>query len=215
MHAPPNFRIYDQAACLEHMGCIGFGTLIIAAEALPVIAHMPFTISPIGDEVYVRFHLARANPAVAALIGIEARSEPAMLVVNGPSHYISPDWYGSPDRVPTWNYTAIHASGPVEALDEDALQPALSELSARFEADLAPKTPWTLDKMTSGRLDAMCRAIKGFQMRIETLEGTQKMSQDKPDEDAKSVAKALKSLGTEDARRIADLIIASRGPETR
>ena len=33
------------------------------------------------------------------------------LIVEGPEGYISPDWYGVADQVPTWNYVAVHLVG--------------------------------------------------------------------------------------------------------
>ena len=42
---------------------------------------------------------------------------PALAIFHGPQAYISPSWYQSTREhgrtVPTWNYTAVHMSGPV------------------------------------------------------------------------------------------------------
>ena len=34
-----------------------------------------------------------------------------LLRVNGADAYVSPDWYVSPDQVPTWLYQAVHLTG--------------------------------------------------------------------------------------------------------
>ena len=68
----------------------------------------------------------------------------------GPDAYISPDWYGTPDQVPTWNYLAVEAEGPLRRLDEDELTQLLDDLSAEHEARLAPKPAWTRAKMSAG-----------------------------------------------------------------
>ena len=34
-----------------------------------------------------------------------------LMAVNGADAYVSPDWYVSPDQVPTWLYQAVHLTG--------------------------------------------------------------------------------------------------------
>ena len=62
-----------------------------------------------------------------------------MLAVSGPEVYISPDWYGLDNQVPTWNYIAVHLRGSLTTLPIDTLRPHLNALSARNEALLAAK----------------------------------------------------------------------------
>ena len=95
----------------------------------------------------LRFHVARGNRAAAALDGARA-----LVSCLGPDAYISPDWYGTPDQVPTWNYLAVEAEGPLRRLDETSCAPLLDDLSAEHEARLAPKPAWTRAKMSPGPL---------------------------------------------------------------
>jgi transcriptional regulator len=67
----------------------------------------------------------------------------------------------------------------------------IDDLSASQEAHLLPKTPWTTDKLTADRLDGLMRAIVGFEVTFDALEGKFKLSQDKRDEDAQGVAAHL------------------------
>ena len=105
--------------------------------------------------------------------------------------YISPDWYEAADQVPTWNYLSVEAEGPVAALDEGGLVALVDDLSAQEEARLAPKPPWTRGKMSPGRFEAMTRSIVGARLTVERLEGTTKLSQNKPDADRAGVIAAL------------------------
>ena len=63
--------------------------------------------------------------------------------------------------------------------------------SAKFEARLAPKPPWTVSKMTAGRFQALKKAIVGLTMSIEEIEGSFKLNQHKSDVDHVAVATAL------------------------
>jgi transcriptional regulator len=113
------------------------------------------------------------------------------LIVNGADAYVSADWYASPDQVPTWLYQAVHLTGTVRMLSDRELGPHLDALSARFESSLAPKPSWTSSKLTSGRLDAMKKAIIGLVMCVEEIEGSFKLNQRKSDIDHVAVALAL------------------------
>ena len=78
------------------------------------------------------FHVARGNPLARLADGTSSW----LLAVNGADAYVSPDWYVSPDQVPTWLYQAVHLTGTVRMLSDDELGPQLDALSAKFE-DLA------------------------------------------------------------------------------
>jgi transcriptional regulator len=97
--------------------------------------------------------------------------------------------------VPTWNYVAVELEGPVRTLDEGELAQLVDDLSAENEARLAPKAPWTRDKMGEGRFDALLKAIAGFEMRVAQWRGTAKVDQDKPAEVRSRIAEALSQRG--------------------
>jgi transcriptional regulator len=105
---------------------------------------------------------------------------PALAIFTGAHAYVSPDWYGIDDQVPTWNYVSVEAEGPVTALDADATRQLIDDLSDHFEAGLAPKPIWKTAKMTPARLEALYRGLVAFELRPTRLEGTTKLNQDKP-----------------------------------
>jgi transcriptional regulator len=104
---------------------------------------------------------------------------------------VSPDWYVSPDQVPTWLYRSVHMTGAVKIMTGQQLPDHLNQASARFENDLAPKKPWTVDKMSAGRFDAMMKGIAGLVMTVEEVEGSFKLNQHKSDADHVAVTRAL------------------------
>jgi transcriptional regulator len=132
------------------------------------------------------------------------------LAVNGADAYVSPDWYSSPDQVPTWLYQAVHLTGVVRKLSDSELGPHLDALSAKFENWLAPKPPWTSSKMTAARLDALKKAIVGLVMTVEEVEGSFKLNQHKSDVDHAAVASALMQRRDEAAQTIAKEMVAQR-----
>lgn len=178
MHPNRAFAWDDRDAMLAFVDDIAFAT--IAAEG-PVVVHAPVLVAGPGR---LRFHLSRGNRAK-----LDGRR--TIVSVLGPDAYISPDWYGAGDPVPTWNYVAVEAEGPVRRLDEAETIALLDALSAAHEARLAPKPVWTRDKMMAGQFETMLKAIIGYELEIEALRGTRKLGQNKTGAERLSVAAGL------------------------
>lgn len=173
MHPNPIFRKQPQQRNLEFAAETGVGTLAVnGPDGLPLMAHVPLII----EEGRVLFHLVRSNP-VARILG---DGVPGKFFIQGPGSYISPDWYGMEDQVPTWNYVAVHLAGPVTLLPQEQLRDVLERLSDRFEANLEPKPIWKLDKLADEPLARLMRQIVPCQMQIEDVQGTWKLGQNKP-----------------------------------
>lgn len=175
MHPNPVFRGRPEAANLDFAGERGFGQLSVNGSLGPLAAHVPFVVEADGSAVLT--HLVRSNPIIAAL----EQPVPALLAVTGPDGYVSPDWYGLPDQVPTWNYVAVHLRGTLERLPDSRLGEVLDRMSGEFERRLAPKPPWRIDKMGAGVAARMMRAIVPVRLAVETVEGTWKLGQNKPE----------------------------------
>jgi len=134
------------------------------------------------------------------------------MAVNGADAYVSPDWYASPDQVPTWLYQSVHLTGTVRQLSDSELAAHLDVLSAKFESWLAPKLPWTSSKMTAGRLDAMKKAIVGLVMSVDEVEGSFKLNQHKSDIDHVAVTTALARQPEAAAQHLASEMRVLRPP---
>ena len=169
MHPNRAFAWEDRDAMLALVAEIAFCTIAVDG---PYVVHAPVAVAP-PDRL--RFHISRGNRAAAALEGRRA-----IVSCLGPDAYISPDWYGLPDQVPTWNYLTVEAEGPLRRLDEGELATLLDDLSVAHEARLAPKPTWTRAKMKPGLFENMLKAIVGYELGIEDLRGTRKLGQHKP-----------------------------------
>ena len=192
MHPNPVYRQAPAARNIAFARARGFGVLSTNGDPAPLLAHVPFVLSPDGS--LAELHLVRSNPIAMAC----ADSLDAVIAVSGADGYISPDWYGIADQVPTWNYLSVVAEGPVRRLSETDLAALLDDLSAAHEARLLPKKPWTRAKMTPGRFEAMLPAIHGFEMSVETLRGTRKLGQNKRAAEIEGAAAGLEAAGRGD-----------------
>jgi len=188
MHPNPAFRNEPLDRNLSFARERGFGVLAVSMDGPPLMAHVPFLLAEDGKSA--ELHLVRSNPIVAAM------SEPrlAQLAVSGPDSYVSPDWYGLPDQVPTWNYVAVHLTGRLVRLEQAALRGILDRLSQHFETRLAPKPAWTADKMEPDALARLMRMIVPCRLEIEDVAGTWKLGQNKPAEARVAAADALEAV---------------------
>jgi transcriptional regulator len=206
MYTPPMFKP-DRAASLAFAGARGFGLVCAWDGARPIASPLPFYLSFADDGTpRAAFHVARHNP----LVKLAGGNASWLLAVNGADAYVSPDWYVSPDQVPTWLYQSVHLAGPVRTLSDAELAEQIDTLSAKFENRLVPKKPWMSSKMTAGRLEAMKKAIVGMVMTVEEVEGSFKLNQHKSDADYTAISGALGAQTDAGARAIAGLMREAR-----
>jgi transcriptional regulator len=186
MYRPPAFAVDDKDALHGFMRAHPFATIALAHEGAVLLAYAPVLLD--GDTL--RFHLAAANPLAQA-----AHGQCLRLSFLGPHAYISPDWYESAGLVPTWNYCAVEGEGVAHRVDGDGLRRLLIELSAAEEAPLHPKAPWTIDKVPQQKMTLLLGAIIGFSLRLETLAGKFKLSQNLKPQDAAGAIAGLEARG--------------------
>ncbi len=192
MHPDPSFRPNSDPTGGDGMlhrlvNDIGFGMIFLTTPSGPRVAHVALRLSDGGG---VQFHLARSNALTAHIAG-----QTALAVVNGPDAYISPDWYESDDQVPTWDYVSVEMEGPVRMMNAAGLTALLDDLSAENEARLAPKKPWTRDKMDAAKFQKMLGAIVGFELDVKAWRPTFKLSQNKSPAIRQKVTARLEELG--------------------
>lgn len=195
MHPNPAFRKSSRERNVEFARRRSFGVLAVNADAGPLISHIPFQLSE-GSE-YLEAHLVRSNPIVELL---KAGSVQAVISVSGGDGYISPDWYGVDNQVPTWNYVAVHLRGELRLLDQESLHGILERLSAGVERQLTGKKPWKIEKMDQEVYLRMKQQIVPLGLRITDIQGTWKLSQNKADDLRERAAN-----GTSEARIGSDI----------
>jgi transcriptional regulator len=199
MYNPAHFAVSDVRDVHGFIAANSFATVAGTIGGALHFAYAPVVLdvepAPFGC---VRFHLAKANPLAAVPDGTELK-----LSFLGAHCYVSPDWYENADQVPTWNYTAAEGSGKVRCLNDAGLRKLLSDLTAQEEKILAPKPPWTMGRLSAGRLEQMLPAIIGFELVFETLDGKHKLSQNRARVDALGVIAALEARGDGTSRAVA------------
>jgi transcriptional regulator len=146
---------------LVSAGAAGFG-----ASPLPLLAECDAD----GSLVALFGHMAIANPQVALL-----REQPSALVlVNGPQAYISPEWLTNPTWVPTWNYAAATVQVDVVFVPDET-RGSIERLTDRMEQGRA--APWQVSD-AEARLPAMLPHIIAFRAHVRAIDGRFKLGRD-------------------------------------
>jgi len=200
MYAPPSFRITEPERLRALAGAIRFATLVVNGAEGPVAAHLPLVFE--GESLIG--HLARANP----LARLVAPGVPALAVFVGPSAYVTPSWYASKREhgkvVPTWNYVAVQVRGTLTPVTEgEDLHAIVRQLTEAQEG--AREAPWAVEDAPEDFIAGMMKAIIGFRMAVTSLEGTAKLSQNRPAADREGVRAGMEE-GDAAARALAALM---------
>lgn len=211
MYVPPAFRDDDLDNIRANVRSARLANLVTATADGPLATPLPLFLEEAEGERGVLYgHLAKANP--------QWNSPPigeALAIFMGPEAYVTPSWYATKQEtgkvVPTWNYIAVHAYGPVEFFhDPERLLEVVTRLTNIQEK---PRTkPWTVDEAPADFVAAQLRGIVGLRIPVTRFEGKRKMSQNRPEGDRTRVAAGLSA--SEDPRdREVGLLIPVEGRE--
>ncbi|MCB2407285.1 FMN-binding negative transcriptional regulator [Hymenobacter lucidus] len=198
MYIPANFQLTDQAQAVAFMQRYSFATLVSIDQQLPIASHLPFSVAAEGSRVRLTSHLARANPQWKSWAG-----QDVLVIFTEPHAYISPSLYDKRESVPTWDYIAVHAYGQVRPLDSEAdTARALQQLIATYEP--AYQAQW--DSLPESYKVGMMRGIVAFEVEVTSLQGQQKLSQNKSVAERAAIATHLATSNDSAARELAPYI---------
>ena len=201
MYLPPAFRQDRTDVLHDAIRKAGLATLVTLTPEGLIASHIPLLLDP-DPAPYgtLTGHLARPNAQARGATG------DALAIFLGPDAYITPSWYETKREtgkvVPTWNYVAIHAAGPITFFnDPDRLLDVVTRLTERHEGTRA--APWAVSDAPADFVQTMLKGIVGFSIQITRLEGKWKMSQNRPEVDRAGV---VAGLAAEGQREVAVLV---------
>jgi transcriptional regulator len=202
MYIPPAFKVKEFEKLAAVMRHYSFATLVTQGEDGPFATHLPILFDPEpGPYGRLSGHLARANPQWRHFLS----GQEALVIFQGPHAYISPSWYQAELAVPTWNYVAVHAYGPVRLIeDEKRLRALLQATIQTYEAE--QPQPWPGD-LPEEYVAKLIKAIAGFELPIRRLEGKFKLGQNRPAEDLAGVYQALAESPRAGDRQLAAVMV--------
>lgn len=206
MYTPPAFRDDDRDSLMATIRAARLANLVTATADGPLATPLPLFLDETeGEHGVIHGHLARANPQWR----VPAIGD-GLAIFMGPDAYVTPSWYATKQEtgkvVPTWNYAAVHACGPVEFFDDaDRLLEVVTRLTNLHEgARDAPR--WAVSDAPPDFIQSQLRGIVGLRMPVTRLEGKRKMSQNRNAADRAGVAAGLAASERPSDREVSTLI---------
>lgn len=201
MYIPAFNRTTDRDELRRFMDAYSFATLVTAPGGVPFATHLPVLVQEEGGELYLRSHLARANPQW------EHFGEREVLIIfQGPHALVHSNWYASSPNVPTWNYSVVHAYGPAQVVEGEATRAIASGLVERHTPDMHALPPDFERRLLAG--------VVTFELRVSRLEGKDKLSQNKSAQDRANVRAALAASPDLGEREVAERMARREPPDS-
>jgi len=183
-------------------------TIAVSAPRLEAFL-TPVEIVDDGKKGLVRAHAVRANQLC------KNTGADALAIFQGANAYISPRWYVNGQRsgrvAPSWNFSTVHASGPLRVIDDPHWVRA--HLASLAEAQESHRdNPWRLDEAPTEFIDGLIQHLVGIEIEIAHLEGKFFLSQQRTSEDRASIVKNLAGESRASALDLARDIDAASPP---
>ncbi len=201
MYVPPHFRVADEADKLKLIREHGFAVLVSQAESGMLAVHLPLTLIA-AESVPARLigHVSVANPIWRSF----REGAEVLAIFSGPHSYVSPRWYNH-TNVPTWNYMAVHAYGQARILQQAAeVHVAMKGLVDQYEADSGVAEPYRMEQLPAKYLASQMKGIVAFEVTVNRLEASFKLSQNRDAESHANVVQELAKSPDAAARAVAE-----------
>lgn len=197
MYAPSQYSIQDRDKLVAFIQEFPFAIFILKEEEFPLATHIPMEVVMEGDKMFLFGHIASKNPQ-ASFIGKDGLK---VLVVFSAGHtYVSSSWYNHPN-VSTWNYRAVHVSGTLSELSSEEFKAHLFRMQSTFEQGQAQ--PALAQNLPDGLFEKYFKAIRGFKIEVEKMEGAWKLSQNRNEKDYQNVIAELEKSSDAGAQEVA------------
>jgi len=197
MYSPPYNNPQNRVEVIEFMRANGFPVLVTGTGGALHASHLPVTVHDDGKQIVIDMHMAKNNPQWKEFFDDEV-----LVIFSGPHAYVSPRWYEDKERVPTWNYAAVHAYGIVKVHDDRKLKHASQR---RLIESLDPQWLPQFDALREAYVAQMLEGIVNFSIAVTRLEARWKLSQNRGRREMELIAAELDKSPDSAARALAGL----------
>ena len=197
MYSPAYNRLEDRRELFEFMRANNFAVLVTGTGGTLHASHLPVQVREAGGEIVLDMHMAKNNPQWQEFFDDEV-----LVVFSGPHAYVSPRWYEEQERVPTWNYAAVHAYGVPRVLSEKKQK---HESQRRLVESLDPQWLPKFDALRPAYVEAMLEGIVNFEVALTRVETRWKLSQNRSRREQELIAAELEKSADSSERALAAL----------
>jgi transcriptional regulator len=197
VYTPPYNRLEDRAEILAFMRANDFPILVTGTGGAVHASHLPVVVHDRGERIVLDMHMAKSNPQWQ-----EFFEDEVLVIFSGPHAYVSPRWYEEQERVPTWNYAAVHAYGIPKLFDDPKTK---YENQRRLVAQLDPEWLPKFDALSPGYIEKMIAGIVNFEIDVTRIDARWKLSQNRGRREMELIAAQLEKSPDSVLRALAAL----------
>ena len=198
MYSPPYNQPEGRAEVVAFMRANNFPVLVTGTGGTLHASHLPVTIHEDGEQIVIDMHMAKNNAQWKEFFDDEV-----LVIFTGPHAYVSPRWYEEKERVPTWNYAAVHAYG-VPSILKDRAQKHSSQ--RRLVEALDPQWLPKFDALREPYVTQMLEGIVNFSIPVGRIESRWKLSQNRGRREMELIAAELDKSRDSAGRALAELM---------
>ncbi|MEP6805216.1 MAG: FMN-binding negative transcriptional regulator [Flavobacterium sp.] len=194
MYTPNIYKDEDPESIRTFLKENSFGILVNQTHGKFCATHIPIELetNAEGKEI-LEGHISKLNPQAEGF----AENDQVLAIFSGPHSYISSSWYDH-ENVPTWNYIAVHVYGRIKIVDYETGVEQLKKLVDKYESNSA--NPVRVEDL-SVKTMREARGIFAFEIEIDEIQATRKLSQNRDDHNYKNIISELEK--TENPQAIA------------
>ena len=183
MYTPPYNKLENREELVAFLRANDFPIVVTGTGGTLQATHLPVVVHDRGDRIVLDLHMARNNPQWK-----EFFDEEVLVIFSGPHAYVSPRWYEEQERVPTWNYAAVHAYGLPKLFEDPKVK---YENQRRLVAQLDPEWLPKFDALKPEYIDKMLAGIVNFQIDVTRIDARWKLSQNRGRREMELIAAQL------------------------
>lgn len=185
MYIHPKNTWENEPEIIEFIKKNAFATLVTQVEGKLWATHLPFVLDQDSEgNPILSGHVAKANSQWKSITD----QEEVLVIFQGPHAYISSSWYNH-ENVPTWNYLAVHVYGKIRYIEGEELMHHLKSLVDTYEAGRPNRV--SVETMSEAYVQSQVRALVGFEVKIEEVKASAKLSQNRDDVNYHNIVKKL------------------------
>ncbi|MDR7208868.1 FMN-binding negative transcriptional regulator [Flavobacterium piscis] len=194
MYTPDIYKNEDPDSIRTFLKENSFGILINQTNGKLCATHIPIELEMNADgKEILQGHISKLNPQAEGFI----ENDQVLAIFSGPHSYVSSSWYDH-ENVPTWNYIAVHVYGRIKIVNEDTTTEQLKKLVDKYEANSVNSV--RVEDL-SAKTMRQVKGIFGFEIEIDEIQATKKLSQNRDNHNYKNIISELKK--TENPQAIA------------
>ena len=197
MYKLPYFTEKNPEKVFEFMKKNSFAIITGVYSGFPVATHVPLEIKKIDEKIILTGHIMKATDHYKAFL----ENQNVLVIFSGPHCYVSASWYVKKNVASTWNYMDIHVKVKIQFTDGEGTKKIIENITDQYEkSDSAA----AFNKLPKDYVERLSTAIAGFNIEVESVDNTFKLSQNHDPETRRQIIENLRKTGNDNSLQIAN-----------